>query len=185
VNGGPSNPPPDAAATDLPPAVQQLIGKPMYEEQSEFPIEIGYVYNTCAATQNGSPLYWDAKVAEEIAGGRIAPPTMLSVWMRPHFWAPGASGERKALQTHFDLKELCGLPEAVVASNEATFGEPVRMGDVLTMRQIVRSVGELKQTKLGQGRFWVIDVETVNQRGEWVGTETYTCLGYRRPEPKA
>ncbi|MGD9598357.1 MAG: MaoC family dehydratase [Steroidobacteraceae bacterium] len=169
-------------SSDLPPAVQALIGVPQYEEHSEFPIEIGYVYNTCAATGNGNPLYWDDTIARELTGGRIAPPTMLSVWMRPHYWAPGAPGERKALMTHFDLKALCGLPEAVVVGNEASFGEPVRMGDVLTASQIVRSVGPLKQTKLGTGRFWVIDVETRNQRGEWVGTETYSFLGYRRPE---
>lgn len=172
------------AAADLPLAVRALIGKAQYEERSEFPIEIGYVFNSCAATGNGNPLYWDAAVAEELVGARIAPPTMLSVWMRPHYWAPGAPGERKALMTHFDLKELCGLPEAVVVGNEAAFGEPVRVGDVLTAHQIVRSVGELKQTRLGTGRFWVIDVETRNQRGEWVGTETYSFLGYRRPEPQ-
>ncbi|MBV6424027.1 MAG: hypothetical protein NAOJABEB_01837 [Steroidobacteraceae bacterium] len=172
-------------STDLPPAVQALIGVPQYEERSEFPIEIGYVYNTCAATANGNALFWDEAVARELTGGRIAPPTMLSVWMRPHYWAPGAPGERKALMAHFDLKELCGLPEAVVVSNEASFGEPVRMGDVLTATQIVRSVGPLKQTKLGTGRFWVIDVETRNQRGEWVGTETYNFLGYRRPGAEA
>lgn len=173
---------PAPSGADLPPAVRALIGQPQYEESSEFPIELGYVFNTCAATGNGNPLYWDERVARELAGGRVAPPTMLSVWMRPHYWAPGAPGERKALMTHFDLKELCGLPEAVVVGNEAVFGEPVRMGDVLTAHQIVRSVGELKQTKLGTGRFWVIDVETHNQRGEWVGTETYSFLGYRRPE---
>ncbi len=172
------------AAGDLPPAVRTLIGMPQYEERSEFPIEIGYVYNTCAATGNGNPLYWDERLAQELAGGRIAPPTMLSVWMRPHYWAPGAPGERKALKAHFDLKDLCGLPEAVVVSNEAVFGEPVCMGDVLTTHQVVRSVGELKQTKLGVGRFWVIDVETRNQQGAWVGTETYSFLGYRRPEPQ-
>ncbi|MFO1467733.1 MAG: MaoC family dehydratase N-terminal domain-containing protein [Steroidobacteraceae bacterium] len=171
-----------ADAADLPPAVRKLIDVPQYEERSEFPIEVGYVYNTCAATGNGNPLYWNEAVAQEITGGRIAPPTMLSVWMRPHYWAPGAPGERKALMAHFDLKELCGLPEAVVVSNEASFGEPVRMGDVLTSRQIVRSVGALKQTKLGMGRFWAIDVETRNQQGEWVGTETYTFLGYRRTD---
>ena len=169
------------SATDLPADVQAMLGKPLYVEQTEFPIEMGYVYNTCAAAQNGNPLFWDAAVAEELAGGRIAPPTMLSVWFRPHYWAPGATGERTPLMTHFDLKRLLELPEAVVASNETVFGEPVRMGDVLTISQIVRSVGELKDTKLGRGRFWTIDVETVNQRGEWVGTDTYTCLGYRKP----
>ena len=169
------------SATDLPADVQAMLGKPLYVEQTEFPIEMGYVYNTCAAVQNGNPLFWDAAVAEELAGGRIAPPTMLSVWFRPHYWAPGATGERTPLMTHFDLKRLLDLPEAVVASNETVFGEPVRMGDVLTISQIVRSVGELKDTKVGRGRFWTIDVETVNQRGEWVGTDTYTCLGYRKP----
>mgnify|MGYP000879963135 CR=1 FL=1 len=85
------------------------------------------------------------------------------------------------LLTRLDYQELLGLPEAVVVSNEAVFGEPVRMGDTLGTCQIVRSVGELKQTKVGQGRFWTIDVRTTNQRGEWVGSETYSFLGYRRP----
>lgn len=169
----------------LPQVVRDLIGKQMYEERTEFPIEMGYVYNTCAATQNGNPLFWDAPVAAELTGGQIAPPSMLSVWMRPHHWTPGATTERTPLKTHFDLKELCGLPEAIVTGIETVFGEPVRMGDVLTMRQVVRSVSPLKQTNLGIGRFWSIDVETVNQRGEWVGTESYTCLGYRRTEAQS
>ena len=169
------------AASDLPPEVQALINQPQYEEQTEFPIEQGYVLSSCASAQNGNPLFWQPGLAQELTGGPIAPPSMLSVWFRPHHWAPGATEERTALMTHFDLKRLLDLPEAVVASNETVFGEPVRMGDVLTIRQIVRSVGELKDTKLGRGRFWTIDVETVNQRGEWVGTDTYTCLGYRKP----
>ncbi|MFO1292143.1 MAG: MaoC family dehydratase N-terminal domain-containing protein [Rubrivivax sp.] len=177
-----SDTPPDTPPDTLPEAVRRMIDVPMYEEGNEFPIEIGYVYNTLAAVQNGNPLFWDAAVAAEIAGARIAPPTMMSVWFRPHHWAPGATGERKALQTHFDLKELLALPEAVVVSNEAAFGEPVRIGDTLLTSQIVRSVGEPKETKVGRGRFWTIDVRTVNQRGEWVGTETYHFLGYRRPE---
>ncbi|MBL0122967.1 MAG: MaoC family dehydratase N-terminal domain-containing protein [Betaproteobacteria bacterium] len=167
---------------ELPAAVREMIGKHLCAEQTEFPIEMGYVYNTCAAVQNSNPLFWDREAADEITGGQIAPPTMLSVWFRPHYWAPGAEGERKALMTHFKLKNLLDLPEAVVASSETIFGEPVRIGDVLKTSQVVRSIGELKKTKLGTGRFWVIDVETVNQRGDWVGTDTYTMFGYRRPE---
>ena len=166
---------------EIPPEVHALIGVPQHAEESTFAIEMAYVYNTCAAVQNGNPLFWEEDVAREVTHGWITPPTMMSVWFRPHYWAPGATEERTALMTHFDLKRLLDLPEAVVASNETVFGEPVRMGDVLTISQIVRSVGELKDTKLGRGRFWTIDVETVNQRGEWVGTDTYTCLGYRKP----
>lgn len=169
-------------ALDLPAAVRQMIGIPLYEEKTEFPIEMGYVYNTCAAVQNNNPIFWDPATANALTGGAIAPPTMLSVWFRPHYWTPGANEERKALQAHFDLKHLLDLPEAVVSSNESIFGEPVHIGDQLTTRQIVRSISPLKNTKLGTGRFWVIDVETINQRGEWVGTEVYTLLGYRRPK---
>jgi hypothetical protein len=45
---------------------------------------------------------------------------------------------------------------------------------------VLRSVSEPKTTKLGTGRFWVIDVEYVNQKGESVGTESYTGFGYKR-----
>jgi hypothetical protein len=45
---------------------------------------------------------------------------------------------------------------------------------------VLRSVSPLKTTRLGTGRFWVIDVEYVNQKGESVGTETYTGFGYER-----
>ena len=46
--------------------------------------------------------------------------------------------------------------------------------------QVLRSVSGPKTTKLGTGRFWVIDVVYRNQDGELVGIETYTGFGYRR-----
>ena len=68
----------------------------------------------------------------------------------------------------------------IISGNEAVFGVPVRPGDRLRTHQIVRSISEMKDTKVGRGRFWVIDVESFNQDDEFVGRETYTCLGYRR-----
>ena len=47
----------------------------------------------------------------------------------------------------------------------------------------LRSVTEEKTTRLGTGRFWVVDVEYRNQRGDIVGVESYTAFGYRRAEP--
>jgi len=167
-------------ADDLPAEVQQWIGEKRYEEEGEFPVEMGYVWNTCAATENGNPLYWDPKVADALTGGPIAPPTMISVWFRPHFWAPGRTKQAQPLQVHFDLKEALGLPEAVMTDNTIIFGEPVRPGDRLRTHQVLRSVSAPKTTKLGAGRFWVIDVVYENQMGEHVGTERYTGFGYRR-----
>ena len=60
---------------------------PQYEQSGDFDVERSYTYNTCAATENGNPLFWDDAVADELTGGPIAPPTTLSLWMRPHYWA--------------------------------------------------------------------------------------------------
>lgn len=165
----------------IPAGVQALIGVPQHAEESSFAIEMGYVYNTCAAVQNGNPLFWDEAVAREITRGWITPPTMMSVWFRPHYWVPGATGEKLALQLHFDLKRLFGMPEAIIAGHETVFGVPVRPGDRLRAHQVLRSVSEVKTTRVGTGRFWLIDLECFNQHDEFVGRESYDCFGYRRP----
>jgi hypothetical protein len=41
-------------------------------------------------------------------------------------------------------------------------------------------VSDEKTTRLGTGRFWVIDVEYTNQRGDLVAVESYTGFGYRK-----
>jgi acyl dehydratase len=164
----------------LPERVVAMIGTPMYPETATFPAERSYAFNTLAATQNGNPLFWDDAVAAELTDGPVLPPTTLSLWMRPHYWEPGAEGEQVALKVHFDLKEIFGLPEAVMTDNTIVFHDPVRPGDVISNRQVLRSVSGPKTTKLGSGRFWVIDVEFLNQDGDLVGVESYTGFGYRR-----
>ena len=170
----------ERTTSELPDEVTGWIGKVQYEEEGEFPVERGYVWTSCASVENGNPLFWDDEVAEAVTGGPIAPPTMLSVWFRPHHWAPGRAEQALPLQVHFDLKDRLDLPEAVMTDNTIVFHEPVRPGDRLRTSQILRSVSEGKTTKLGTGRFWVIDVEYRNQDGALVGVESYTGFGYRR-----
>lgn len=178
--------PAPVSADDLPAEVVSWIGTVRYAEESEIEVERGYVLTTCASVENGNPLYWDDEVADAVAdavaGGFVAPPTMLSVWFRPHHWAPDRTTPSLPLQVHFDLKEVLDLPEAVITENEIVFHEPVRLGDRLRTHQVLRSVSGFKTTKLGTGRFWVIDVEYANQRSEIVGRESYTSFGYRRTE---
>lgn len=164
----------------IPPEVAAVIGVKQYETDAGFDAEMGYVWTSLASVENANPLFWDAEVAKELTGGPIAPPSMLSVWFRPHHWQPGATDNLVPLQVHFDLKEAFGLPEAVMTDNTITFGVPVRPGDRIRSRQVLRSVSAPKTTKLGTGRFWVIDVEYLNQRDEIAGVETYTGFGYRR-----
>jgi acyl dehydratase len=169
-----------AAQAEAVEEARSLIGVRQYETVAEFPVERGYVWTTCSSVENGNPLYWDDEVAGSLTGGPIAPPTMISVWFRPHHWAPGRSGQAMPLQVHFDLKDRLALPEAVISENTITFHEPVRPGDRLRTYQILRSVSDEKTTKLGTGRFWVIEVVYRNQDGELLAVESYTAFGYRR-----
>ena len=164
----------------LPADIEELIDVVQYEETAEFPVERGYIWTSLSSVENGNPLFWDDAVAEELTGGPVAPPSLLSAWMRPHHWAPGCTEQALPLQVHFDLKDSLGLPEVVMTDNTIVFHEPVRPGDRLRTSQILRSVSAEKTTKLGTGRFWVIDVEYRNQRDELVGVESYTGFGYRR-----
>jgi uncharacterized protein len=161
-------------------AARSLIGLEQYAEQGEFPVEQGYIWTTCSSVENANPLFWDKAVADELTDGPIAPPTMISVWFRPHHWAPGRSEQALPLQVHFDLKAMLELPEAVMTDNTITFYEPVRPGDVLRTHQVLRSVSDEKTTKLGTGRFWVIDVVYTNGQGELAAIESYTGFGYTR-----
>jgi uncharacterized protein len=170
----------DELSNELPADVAALIGEVQYPEAGGFPVEQGYIWTSCASVENANPLFWDDDVAADLTDGRIAPPSMLSVWFRPHNWSPGRTEPAVPLQVHFDLKARFDLPEAVMTDNTIVFHEPVRPGDTLRTHQVLRSVSPPKTTKLGTGRFWVIEVEYFNQRDELVGVESYTGFGYRR-----
>ncbi len=170
---------------DLPPVPDQVLARIdqiQYELEGGFPVEQGYIWASCASVENGNPLFWDGEVAAELTDGPVAPPTMLSVWFRPHHWSPGLTEPAVPLQAHFDLKEDLGLPEAIISSNTNVFHQPVRVGDRVRSRQVLRSISEPKTTHLGRGRFWVVDVEYLNQDDAIVGVESYTAFGYRRDD---
>ena len=170
------------ALDPIPDEVTDLIGVPQYEEEGGFPVEHGYIWTTCASVENGNPLFWDEAVAAELTDGPIAPPTMMSVWFRPHHWSPGRTEPAVPLQAHFDLKAKQTVTGLFYSDNTNTFYDPVRIGDRIKSRQILRSVSEPKTTKLGTGRFWVLDVEYLNQDEVLVGVESYTAFGYVNPK---
>ena len=165
---------------ELPEDIATRVGAVWYEDETTFEIQRGYILTGCASVENGNLLFWDEAIANQLTRGWIAPPTMLSVWFRRHSWMPDKQSERMPYQIHFDLKARLELPEAIMTHNELVFAEPVRLGDVLRSRQKLASISEPKRTKLGVGRFWAIEQEYDNQRGERVAWESITGYGYRR-----
>ena len=163
------------------PRFEEWVGRTLDAGDGEIVVEEGYIRPWLEATENANPLYWDRRTQQEVAGGPVAPPSMLSVWMRPLNFRPGRARPRRPLELHFRLKEAFDLPEGVVAENEMTFHAPLRPGDRVHVRETVREIGELRKAKLGIGRKWTIDVTYTNQHGQLVGVETYRMFGYRTP----
>ncbi len=167
---------------EIPAEVQSWIGQKRHEEDGEIDVERGYVLTGCVSTENGNPIYWDEKIAQDLTDGWIAPPSMISVWCRPHLWTPERNEEGLALKTHFDLKEKLELPDAIMSEDELIFHRPARIGDRVRNWQVLHSVSDWKTTKLGRGRFWGIEVVYVNQDGELLVQELISGYGYRRSE---
>jgi uncharacterized protein len=163
-------------------AVEDWVGYKLDAGPGDVEAERGYVIHWCEAVEDANPLYWDEAVADELTGGWIAPPSMLSVWMRPLMFKPGDGETIRPLELHFMLKDAFQLPEGIVTGNEIEFGVPVRMGDVVATTQSVREISDERTNRLGTGRSWTIDVTYTNQRNEIVGVETYRMFSYNRPD---
>lgn len=158
----------------------EWLGRTKEDPPGDITCERGYVLHWCEATENANPLYWDPDVAEDLTDGWIAPPTMLSVWMRPLTFVPGRTEGRMPLDLHFALKDAFDLPEGIVTGNEITFGVPVRPGDRITTTQTVTDVSEPRTNRLGTGRAWTVDMTYRNQNDEVVGVESYRFFSYKR-----
>ena len=160
--------------------VDDWVGRELDAGPGDIAAERGYVIHWCEAVEDANPLYWDEAVANELTGGWTAPPSMLSVWMRPLMFNPQATQRVRPLELHFQLKDAFELPEGIVTGNEIEFGVPVRMGDVIATTQRVRDISDERTNRLGTGRAWTIDVTYTNQRDEIVGVETYRMFSYNR-----
>lgn len=162
--------------------VAEWLGVELENPLGDIACEPGAILHWLEATENANPLFWDPEVAEKVAGGAVAPPSMLSAWMRPLVWKPDAPDAIRPLELHFRMKEAFGLPDGIVYRNEVVFHEPVRPGDRVRTTESVREIGELRDSRVGKGRNWTIDVTYRNQRDQVVGVESYEMFSYVRHE---
>jgi acyl dehydratase len=160
--------------------VAEWTGRTLENPAGDISCEPGAILHWLEATENANPLFWDDSVAREATGGPIAPPSMLSVWMRPLVWSPNRAEPHRPLELHFQLKETFGLPEGIVYRNEIAFHAPVRPGDRVRTTESVREIGDLRDSRVGRGRNWTIDVTYINQDDQVLGVETYEMFSYVR-----
>lgn len=158
----------------LPEAVRALLERPCFGSTGDCPVNRQSVRALAAAIEDGDSALW---LDDDDAPLR-APAAMLSTWTRPELWSP--AGTQPALALHHHLKALLGYPFALVSAIEAEYHEPLHTGDRLSQQQCLRGISAEKSNRLGNGRYWTIEVRYTRQDGALAGIERYTCFGYGR-----
>ena len=164
---------------DLPEEVNKLIGKNSFTDQSPIMIQKGLWQNFCSSIEDGNKIYWDERVAECHTEDLIAHPAMLPSWVHDFEWHP----QRKKVQPielHFHLKNILNLPLGIVTEVDIEYYLTIKDGDAISANQTLLSVSELVKTKLGEGRYWVIEVKYFNQLEILVGKQNIHFLGYKK-----
>jgi hypothetical protein len=107
--------------------------------------------------------------------GWVVPPAMTAVFGRPVVAPIDGSTQ---LGLHDRLKEQLGLPIGIAVGYELECHALLHDGDRLSSVERIASVGDLRDTKFGPGRDWVVEVVSANGAGDLVGIERWSMLGY-------
>tara|TARA_A100000164_G_C21851377_1_gene745152 strand:+ start:305 stop:814 length:510 start_codon:yes stop_codon:yes gene_type:complete len=162
----------------LPKQIDDWIGKTVINESSPFEVQSVLWQNFCSAIEDSNPLYWNSQEASKITKQLIAHPALLPSWLHDFEWHPDR--ERKMpMELHFLIKSLLGLPLGIVTEVEIEFHDPVIQGDRISAQQKLISVSDEVDTKLGKGRYWLIEVCYFNESKNLVGKQNINFLGYK------
>lgn len=166
---------------DIPQQVSNWLNKPTIVIDHVMTVEKGLWTNFCISVEDENPLYWDYPTSRHVTGSVIAPPAMLPSWAIQHDWFPGKTGPGlRTLELHFMVKDALGYKNGLVIDVDLEFHEPLKEGDSVRAEQVLRSISDERQTKLGLGRNWTIEVIYRKPDGSLAGTQTLRFLGYGR-----
>jgi acyl dehydratase len=155
-------------------AHQALIGRESEPRPAPYAINEAMARHWCEMVEDANPIYFDeAYAASTWLQGTFAPPTMLFTWSMPPVW-PERDSESPLAGLEFE-----GCTSTLAVSAHQEYHTPIRYGDTLTITSQVSEISEEKSTRLGTGHF-VTTLDTFrNQRGEVVGTHSFTLFMYR------
>ena len=164
---------------ELPKEITKLIGKVSFKDLSPILVQTGLWQNFCSAIEDANPLYWKESEAINHTKNLISHPALLPSWVHDFEWHPDRK-KVQPMQLHFHLKDILNLPLGIVTEVEIEYYEPVKDGDEIYSNQKLLSVSDPVTTKLGKGRYWVIEVSYFNQKKIIVGKQNMHFLGYKK-----
>ena len=164
-----------------------LIGRPpggSGKSTSPDPVNQPMIRHWTAAFEDANPVYTDPVAAERSRFGEIvAPPLMLQTWTMPSPVITGIAerggapteSEGPSIMTVFDRGGFSGT---LAVGSEFEILRHLRLGEIISASNIVESISEEKETRLGRGHFvtWLTTYTTDD--GEIVGTQRFRILKF-------
>lgn len=149
------------------------IGRETEAVAGDVPVDWGMVLQFCGITEDTNPSYWDRDFAEQQWGGLLSPPAMLITWAMALPWTPQGCKSRTLHCLQIPL------PGNMVINRvqESEFFEPARVGDQITMTEVLTDLTPEKNTALGPGHF-LTTVATFRRDDTTVGTLTNVLLRF-------
>jgi len=151
-----------------------LIGKETAPVSAPEAVNVPMARHWCEMVEDANPIYFDEEYANSTwLEGIFAPPAMLYTWRMAPVWP-----ERhvESALSGLDL-EGCDATLAVNAVQE--YERPLRYGDTLTVTSKISAISDEKTTRLGTGHFITTTDTFRDQKGEVVGTHSFTLFRYK------
>jgi acyl dehydratase len=164
-----------------------LVGKPASEggpTTGPDPVNQPMIRHWAAAFEDANPVYTDPEAAARSRFGRIvAPPAMLQTWTMPTpvitgIAERGGSPVPTTGRSFMTVFEEGGFTGTLAVGSEFEFERPLHLGDVISASNVVESISEEKQTRLGPGHFVTWLTTYTDQHGEVVGRQRFRILKF-------
>ena len=165
--------------TELYDRLQAFVGKEIgAAHAAPDEVNVPMVRHWCEAMGDTNPIYLDQAAAQSsVHGGLVAPPTMLQAWVMRPFGVTRLTAGPYADMTA--MVEEAGFTSVVASNSEQVYDRYLRPGDRLTMRTVIDSISDEKQTALGAGHFITTRQDYFDADGERVGSMLFRILKFR------
>jgi hypothetical protein len=176
---------------DGPPSFREqldaLIGRPpggSGRSTSPDPVNQPMIRHWAAAFEDANPVYTDPETAAQTRFGAIvAPPMMLQTWTMPTPVITGIAerggspteSDGESIMTVFDREGFTGT---LAVASEFEIERHLRLGEPVSASNIVESISDEKQTRLGRAHFITWLTTYTDDAGKVVGRQRFRIMKF-------
>jgi hypothetical protein len=149
------------------------------------PVNLPMIRHWAAAFEDANPVYTDPEDAGRSRFGQIiAPPMMLQTWTMATPVITGIA-ERGGAPTELGGESFmtvfdgAGFQGTLAVGSEFEIERALHLGEIISSHNVVESISEEKQTRLGPGYFVTWVTTYTDEAGDVVGRQRFRVLKFK------